>query len=379
MTQPRRKPRLFIGSSSEALQVASAMQELLGDSAEVTIWNQAVFELSATVIEGLVEAIELFDCAAFVFSPSDVATIREQQFAVVRDNVLFELGLFSGRLGRDRCFIVQPEGEPLRLPTDLLGIVVAKYDSHRSDENLVAALGPACNRIRRQLPANPSVRIPALGLALQRISQAADTHFADLATRLISAQAEDIADGRVEYVIAQNPDCLRTSIATALDHVRATYFIERSSDAAYLLSRKMLSWLEYNSTIARSSDRSFARLFVLREAPTRVRRYWNTIQEICQHNAAAGIRVRLLNGSALFDQTLPNTDRVIVDNVRMHIHAAKIGSDVPYTTATMCVDALAIRDALLQWDRMWADAFEWPIDLDAFSSERNRFGIGSPE
>jgi len=35
----------------------------------------------------------------------------------------------------------------LRMPTDLLGLTPADYESTRSDDNLVAALGPACTRI----------------------------------------------------------------------------------------------------------------------------------------------------------------------------------------------------------------------------------------
>lgn len=39
--------------------------------------------------------------------------------------------------------------EKLRLPTDLLGIKPGTYDPNRSDSNLVAALGPTSNQIRR--------------------------------------------------------------------------------------------------------------------------------------------------------------------------------------------------------------------------------------
>ena len=37
------------------------------------------------------------------------------------------------------------------LPSDLLGIVSATYDHNRSDQNLEAALGPACHSIRKAI------------------------------------------------------------------------------------------------------------------------------------------------------------------------------------------------------------------------------------
>lgn len=65
-----------------------------------------------------------------------------------RDNVMFELGLFMGRLGRSRTFIVCNTSEQLRLPSDLAGVTIAKYDENRADGNLIASVSPACTLIR---------------------------------------------------------------------------------------------------------------------------------------------------------------------------------------------------------------------------------------
>lgn len=58
--------------------------------------------------------------------------------------MLFELGLFMGRIGRHRTFIVQEKDADLKIPSDLAGITTTPY---RKRENLSAALSPACTPI----------------------------------------------------------------------------------------------------------------------------------------------------------------------------------------------------------------------------------------
>ena len=69
----------------------------------------------------------------------------------MRDNVLFELGLFVGSIGKDRCFIVKPRNDDLHIPTDLLGLTPADYEANRSDNNLTAAVNAACTLIRERV------------------------------------------------------------------------------------------------------------------------------------------------------------------------------------------------------------------------------------
>lgn len=145
------KPRLFIGSSVEGLNVAYAVQQNLMHQAETTVWDQGVFELSRTSMESLSVALTENDFAVFVFSPDDIVHMREATGATVRDNVLFEFGLFIGALGRNRVFFLLPDGSTLRLPTDLLGVIPGKYESARADGSMQAATGPACHQIRLQI------------------------------------------------------------------------------------------------------------------------------------------------------------------------------------------------------------------------------------
>src|SRR5665213_1494192 len=136
------KPKIFIGSSVEGLNIAYAVQQNLTHDAEITVWDQGVFELSQTTIESLVTILEKCDYAIFVFSPDDITKIRKKEFLTVRDNVIFELGLFIGKLGRSRSFIIMPDKPIFHIPTDLLGISTGKYDTTRTDGSYQAATGP---------------------------------------------------------------------------------------------------------------------------------------------------------------------------------------------------------------------------------------------
>jgi hypothetical protein len=75
-------------------------------------------------------------------------TSRDTAVFGPRDNAVFELGLFMGRLGRARTFVVRPSGNALKLPSDLAGLTTAAYDWPRADRNYQAAVGAACDSIR---------------------------------------------------------------------------------------------------------------------------------------------------------------------------------------------------------------------------------------
>src|SRR5690348_16213208 len=138
-----RRPKLFVGSSAEDLNIARALQENFEhDKWDTMVWDQNMFELSKPVMESLKSALAESDFGVFVFTPADVHRMRDQENSVPRDNVILEFGMFSGRLGTERCFMLQPRRTSMRLPTDLLGLTAATYDPRRSD-NPTAMLGTA--------------------------------------------------------------------------------------------------------------------------------------------------------------------------------------------------------------------------------------------
>lgn len=146
-----RKPRLFIASSVESLSIAEAVNVNLDHDLEVTIWTSGTFKLSSSTIEDLVEKSSTVDFALFIFAPVDITTIKNRKEHVVRDNVIFEMGLFVGAIGKSRSFVLRPRDIDMHLPTDLLGVTPADYDANRSDGDLVSATNRACSLIKAEV------------------------------------------------------------------------------------------------------------------------------------------------------------------------------------------------------------------------------------
>jgi Predicted nucleotide-binding protein containing TIR-like domain len=141
------KPKVFVACSSEAKDVADAVQQNLEECAQVTVWDDNAIQLSETIIDGLIRNCQESQFGVFVISPDDKVTIRDETLEIVRDNVILELGMFIGRLGKERSFIIRPsQATAMRLPSDLDGVNIGYYDAARKD-NLKSAVNSVCRRI----------------------------------------------------------------------------------------------------------------------------------------------------------------------------------------------------------------------------------------
>jgi len=145
------KPSLFIASSVEGLRVADAINANLEHDAHCTVWRNGTFRLSSQSVDDLVKKSSTVDFAVFVFTPDDVAKIRMHEEMVARDNVVFELGLFIGAIGKERCYVVKPRGVEMHLPSDLLGMNPADYATDRPDDDISSALNFACKQIKERI------------------------------------------------------------------------------------------------------------------------------------------------------------------------------------------------------------------------------------
>lgn len=146
---PNATPMMFLGSSVEGLEVARYVDSGLRheECVRVVPWFAGgVFGPSQYTMDDLVRHVDQADFAAFVFGQDDKLHTRGKRYHVPRDNVVFELGLFLGRLGRDRVVIIKDRNAALKLPSDLAGVNPLQFKC-KTGGTLQEAVVPLCTDI----------------------------------------------------------------------------------------------------------------------------------------------------------------------------------------------------------------------------------------
>lgn len=124
--------RIFIGSSTEAAKKGLLLQiaRIVEENGHIPIcWNRtpSVFEPGKFTLEALEELTEKEKIGASIllFSQDDTVWYRGKEAGKPRDNVIFEHGLFLGKLGRYKSIILKCDN--VDLPSDLLGVTYINY------------------------------------------------------------------------------------------------------------------------------------------------------------------------------------------------------------------------------------------------------------
>ncbi len=148
-TQAAARPSVFIGSSTPSLNIAQQVQRELSDEIDCSLWkNDSAFELGKSTLDGLLQAANRYEFGIFVFGADDSIEKDGANVFLPRDNVVFEFGLFLGRLGRDRAYILCDKRSSVL--SDLEGIHVARFETHK---DLHVALGAPCAQLRSSIKA----------------------------------------------------------------------------------------------------------------------------------------------------------------------------------------------------------------------------------
>ncbi|MCX6580885.1 MAG: nucleotide-binding protein [Candidatus Aminicenantes bacterium] len=149
------KPKVFIGSSSDdiAKKTAYIVKHYLesGKKIDVVVWDK-VFKTTETYIEGLSRTLKEYDFSILLI------TQENDEQSTIRQNVLFELGLFMGGLGRHKTIMLYSDNPKPQLPTDLGGIHTQTFSLVG---NLEDNLKNPCNEIRDYIldPFDDEIRV----------------------------------------------------------------------------------------------------------------------------------------------------------------------------------------------------------------------------
>jgi predicted nucleotide-binding protein len=133
------KKRKLLSSSKDCVpKIKDKINSELGEWIECETWMDGVFALNQGTLESLVKASRKYDYGIMLASKDDVVYKRYRLFNAMRDNVLFEMGLFLGSLGLQRAFLITHD--KTALPSDFNGVTVVKYNDGNIDsriENIV--------------------------------------------------------------------------------------------------------------------------------------------------------------------------------------------------------------------------------------------------
>ncbi|NOU46556.1 MAG: nucleotide-binding protein [Bacteroidales bacterium] len=137
------KRKIFIGSSKEghnvAEQIKNEVNKHLGDWIECETWQEGkVFSQNKNTLDCLVKASRRYDYGILVASKDDITFKRFRLYNTMRDNVLFETGLFMGSLGLQRAFLITSDN--ISLPSDYSGVTIVKYNKKNLNNKIETIL-----------------------------------------------------------------------------------------------------------------------------------------------------------------------------------------------------------------------------------------------
>lgn len=143
------KTRVFLISSLESLPIARAVHNAFAhDAFDVIPWQEGAFKATGYTLQTLEDEVDKADFAIAIAHADDIVEYREQDWPAPRDNVIFELGLFMGRLGRERAILLEPRNNKVKLPSDLAGVTTITYRFDKNSPDKQAMIAPACNELR---------------------------------------------------------------------------------------------------------------------------------------------------------------------------------------------------------------------------------------
>jgi hypothetical protein len=158
------KPKIFIGSSKAGYSIAEKVKNNMANIGDCFLWQDPnVWEPNRSTFENLLKMVSYFDFGVFVATSDDLTLSNDKIVIEPRDNVILEVALFLGAMGRDKSFLLVEEG--IKLPTDFNGIYMPRFDKS-NDKSIKDACDEYAGKIEEHYQLGHLSLYPTTALAI---------------------------------------------------------------------------------------------------------------------------------------------------------------------------------------------------------------------
>jgi hypothetical protein len=197
-------PRVFVASSTASATLAHRLADRLKPDVAADVWD-TLFKPGDNTLDNLLLFSSLYEFGIFVLSADDLTTAKDVQRYQPRDNVIFELGVFMGSVGRSRAFavVVDDGGGDVKLPSDLAGNTYVKV-RFKSPNDTRKAVATIRDRILELSKTAPLSLLPGTSLAIgyyQNFMLPVGRHLRDCSNLQTSASNLDLAGRGFEFTV----------------------------------------------------------------------------------------------------------------------------------------------------------------------------------
>lgn len=158
------KPKIFIGSSKAGLPTAEKVRENLSSVGDCFLWQDPnMWEPNRSTFDNLLKMASYFDFGVFVATADDLTLTNNKIVIEPRDNVILEMALFLGAMGRHKSFLLVEND--IKLPSDFNGIYMPRFDA-KDDTSIKSACDEYANKINEHYELGHLSLYPTTALAI---------------------------------------------------------------------------------------------------------------------------------------------------------------------------------------------------------------------
>jgi hypothetical protein len=233
------KQRVFIGSSTEMVSLARRVEgELSGLGFQIDAWYHfGGWPLGSSTLVSLEDRLSQCDFGVFILGAEDLAQSRNTSARPApRDNILFELGLSMGRLGKQRSFFFFPTIADFKSPSDLFGVTALPYPPGADPDEIRGVVSRSCTLIGEQINHVVDVEYSTLQQVVPELTLRVSLPAEDGATEDRIGRLRAAQDAKITFIVKiedRAVDGLRVYFNPRLKLRRSGWRCDRDSRGIY--------------------------------------------------------------------------------------------------------------------------------------------------